>query len=334
MENTSKGAIIRELIRYGALSRPEIAERTGLSRSVITLSTIELMREGIVQKVGTGTSTGGRRPDEFRLGGGNHVVIGIALEDYLSIVSLYTLDGHPVDTNSEPFDPDLNHFGLIALISRQTEELRTRHLHRSFLGAGLALPSIADGETDLVTSVTLKVPGVHLRQLLQDAIGLPSYVLDNAHAAALGELWIRGRELRENLLYLYLGRGVGGAIVQGRELFLGRNHSAGEFGQFLIGGLDVEKIPFYGRMEHLTSQENLIEWLTSRRTDYPESAVKHDLSVDEFIDEIGKQASTGDELALATIRQAATYVAAACANMINSLNPDEIIIGGPMSICG
>ena len=334
MENTSKGAIIRELIRYGALSRPEIAQRTGLSRSVITLSTIELMREGIVQKVGTGSSTGGRRPDEFRLGGGNHLVIGIALEDDFSIVSLYTLDGHPVDGNTEPFDPKLDHIGLIALMTSQIESLRERHPKRSFLGAGLALPSIADAETDLVTSMTLDVPGVPLRQLLQDEINLPINVLDNAHAAALGELWIRGRELRENLLYLYLGRGVGGAIVQGRELFLGRNHAAGEFGRFLIGGLDTDGNPFYGQLENLTSQVALCDWMMARSSDFPESSLPIPTPDATYIPAIGAAAAEGDMLAVRTVRQAATYVAAACANMINSLNPDEIIIGGPMSIWG
>jgi predicted NBD/HSP70 family sugar kinase len=334
VENTSKGAIIRELIRYGALSRPEIAERTGLSRSVITLSTIELMREGIVQKVGTGNSTGGRRPDEFRLGGGNHLMIGIALEDDISIVSLYTLDGHRVDGDSEPFDPRLDHLGLIGMMTRQIERLREGHPDRSFLGVGLALPSIADAETDLVTSMTLQVPGVPLRKLLQEATRLPGNVLDNAHAAALGELWIRGRELRENLLYLYAGRGVGGAIVQGRELYLGRNHSAGEFGRFLVGGLDTDGRPFYGQLETLVSQVALCDWMNTRRADFPTSRLPHLAPDATFIPRVGAAAAGGDSLAIRTIRQAATYVAAASANMINSLNPDEIIVGGPMSAWG
>lgn len=334
MENTSKGAIIRELIRHGTLTRSEIARVTGLSRSVITLSTIDLMRQGVIQKVGRGNSNGGRRPDEFRLGGGNHLVIGVALEDDLSITSLFTLDGQRIDGNIEPLEPGLDAVEAIRRVAYQIRGLIDRHPSASFLGCSMALPSIADAETDLVTSSGLNWDAVPIRQMLEHKIGLSTSVLDNAHAAALGELWLRGRELRENLVYLYLGRGVGGAIVLDRQIYFGRNHAAGEFGPMLIGGKDEDNGIFFGKLEDLTSQAHLVERMNSIRHAFPASDIPGSIASQDFLSAVAAAAQRNDELALAVIRRAATYAAAGCANLINNLNPDEIIIGGPMAIWG
>jgi predicted NBD/HSP70 family sugar kinase len=333
MENTSKGAIIEQLIRHGTLSRSEIARRTGLSRSIITLSTIELMRQGIIQKDGTGVSTGGRRPDEFRLGGGNHLVIGVSLEDDLSIVSFYTLDGQRVDGSIEPLAPGLSAVQVIAQVARQINTLTSDYQSASFIGCGMALPSIVDAETDLVTSTTLNWSGVPARAILEEAIGIPCNLLDNAHAAALGELWIGGRQLRENLIYLYLGRGIGGAIILDRKLYLGRNHAAGEFGPMYIGGTTADG-PFHGRFEHLALQPAMIDWMNSVRDRYPASGMPPDPPRHDFLPMLAAAVDQGDNLATAVKQRLAIFTATACANLINSLNPDEIIIGGQVAVLG
>jgi len=333
MENTSRGAIIDQLIRHGALSRSEIARRTGLSRSVITLSTLELLRQGVIQKTGTGASTGGRRPTTFRLGGGNHLVVGVSFEDEHLHTMLYTLDGHKIDGTTisaamrQPAETTINQ------VATQIGILRQQHPGTPFLGCGMAMASIVDAETDRVTSATHGWPPTPARQMLETATGLPCNFLDNAHAAALGELWSGGREVRENLVYLYIGRGIGGAIILDRQLYLGRNHAAGEFGPWMIGG-ETEDGPFMGRFEHLALPEHLIPWMHSVRNRYPPSILSPETAPDHFLPELASAITRGDPLARAVRRRLEMLTATVCANIVNSLNPDEIIIGGQITVMG
>jgi predicted NBD/HSP70 family sugar kinase len=333
MDNTSKGAIIDQLIRHGTLSRSEMAQRTGWSRSVITVSTLELQRQGIIQKAGTGASSGGRRPDEFRLGGGNHLVIGVAMEDDQMLVSFYSLDGKKVTGSAEPFPLGRTVEEAISQAAQQIAMLRRHTPNATILGCGMALPSIVDAETDLVTSVTHNWQEVPARRLLETALGIPCNFLDNAHGAALGELWMRGRELRENLVYLYFGRGIGGAIILDRQLYLGRNHAAGEFGTMLIGGI-TEDGPFFGQFDILARIGSLISWMNAVRSRYPASPLPVSLPQDEYLPALATAAAKGDPLALAVRRRLEMFFATTCTNIVNTLNPDEIIIGGPVAVLG
>ena len=65
---------------------------------------------------------------------------------------------------------------------------------------------------------------------LQDEIGLPVLLEKNSTAAALYEIWNgRARKL-DSILYIYLGHGVGGALILHNEIFLGAFANAGEIG--------------------------------------------------------------------------------------------------------
>jgi glucokinase len=169
--------------------------------------------------------------------------------------------------------------------------------------------------------------------MLEAAIGIPCNLLDNAHAAALGELWVRGRELRENLIYLYLGRGIGGAIILDRKIYLGRNHAAGEFGPMYIGGTTADG-PFFGRFEHLAMQPAMIDWMNSVRGRYEASSMPLDPPHNEFLPMLAAAVDRDDDLANAVKHRLAIFTATACANLVNSLNPDEIIIGGQVAVLG
>ena len=70
-------------------------------------------------------------------------------------------------------------------------------------------------------------------RIISEALSLPTYVLNDANAAALGEaVYGAGREYRDFLCLTY-GTGVGGGIIRDRRLLTGTRGIAGELGHLV-----------------------------------------------------------------------------------------------------
>ena len=76
-------------------------------------------------------------------------------------------------------------------------------------------------------------------QILREATGKPVFVLNDANAAAYGDACLgAGRDFKDFVCLTY-GTGVGGGIIQNRQLFSGHRGIAGELGHMVVhaGGL-------------------------------------------------------------------------------------------------
>src|SRR5678816_3688314 len=74
------------------ISRAEIARETDLQRSTISAIVEALVTEGLVEEVGEGESTGGRRPTLLRLRAAEAIAIGVAITPTCTTCLLYTSD--------------------------------------------------------------------------------------------------------------------------------------------------------------------------------------------------------------------------------------------------
>ncbi len=184
----------------------------------------------------------------------------------------------------------------------------------------------------MFASLIWEIEEYPLRGVLEETLDVPVIVLDNAHAAGLGELWLMGRENREHLMYFYMGVGTGGAIITGRDLYEGRNHTAGEIGPTIIDPDGPDFGCHRGCLEGFLRYDNLRAVAGELRDEYPGSILSRDLSDPVIIQHIA--AAAEDRLALLILRYAAKYVSIQTANMLNLLNPDEMILGGPFGLWG
>src|SRR5438067_11225597 len=75
------------------ISRAEIARETALQRSTISAIVDVLQAEGLVEEIGEGESTGGRRPTLLRLRTAGAIAIGVAVNPTLTTVATNDLAG-------------------------------------------------------------------------------------------------------------------------------------------------------------------------------------------------------------------------------------------------
>jgi glucokinase len=217
---------------------------------------------------------------------------------------------------------------VVGTIASGIDRLLLGRDRAALLGCGVAVPGLVDPLGDAIDSdERLGWKAVPLRSRLEAATGTPVLVTDRGKAAGLGELWVLGRERAHDLIHLYLGRGVGGALVLGREIHWGASYTAGEIGHLTVdpngpacscGGR--------GCLETLVS----IGAILGRReaNAFPGETDRERLSM------IGTAAAAGDPVALSSVRETGRWIGIALASLVNVLNPAVIVLGGPTSEWG
>ncbi|HEX2701867.1 MAG TPA: ROK family protein, partial [Solirubrobacteraceae bacterium] len=149
-------------------------------------------------------------------------------------VSFATLrDGHLGDPKLSPTDLR----GADEIISQIIDGVRNASRGETLAAVGIGIPSVVEFATGLVrSSVNIPLQDVPLRRVLEDSLGVPVFVDNDATVAALAEAHDEhGRLDVRHLVMLTIGTGVGGGIVIGGRPYRGATGGAGEIGHTLIG---------------------------------------------------------------------------------------------------
>jgi glucokinase len=145
-------------------------------------------------------------------------------------------------------------------------------------------------------------------------------VLNDAHAALLGECWIGAARGLQNAVMLTLGTGVGGAAIVDGKLLRGHVGRAGHLGHICLnpyGTPDITGTP--------GSLEDAIGNCTIQLRSHGAFKSTHDL-VAAYL--------AGDSLATAIWLKSVRELACAIISFINILDPEAIIIGGGIARSG
>lgn len=217
------------------ISRAEIARETDLQRSTISAIVGALKTEGLVEEVGEGESTGGRRPTLLKLRTKGAIAIGVAITLTCTTVATSDLAGRVVEQEEFQTDPDSNKTlnQVIALV----RELSGRH-KGSIEAVGVSLPGLVDPSTGTAVYVPyFKWRDIAISEVISAAVGLPVVIDNDANAVALAELWFGRPEVSDarDFILVLVAEGVGTGIIFDGQVYRGQSGAAGEFGHMVIG---------------------------------------------------------------------------------------------------
>ena len=220
---------------------------------------------------------------------------------------------------------------LIDEMVRGVEDLRARH--PNVVAVGVGMPGFVNFEKGSIYNRT-NVPGwefVPLRRILEEKIGLPVLVDNDANCMGYGEWKCGAGRGFQHVVFMALGTGVGGAIVANGQMVRGACHGAGEIGQTSIN--------YHGRPGHYGNLGALEKYVGNGEI----TATAHDTyKADGTQKPLGEctpaalaaAAHRGDPIALAQWEDVGRKLATAVMNCCWLLNPEAIVIGGGVARAG
>ena len=193
---------------------------------------------------------------------------------------------------------------------------------------GIAVPSVVDWSTGTARfSVNIPLAGVPLREVLGERLGVPVYVDNDATCAALAEAHSDPDDIPDVLVMLTLGTGVGGGIVLHGRSFRGATGAAAELGHMIVGADLTNGAP---ATKDAWPQPDSLEGHADG--DALTALAQHHGLKD------GKAAvaaaQEGRPEGVEVLRIYAERVGIGITNLMNTFDPDEVVLGGGVSAAG
>jgi glucokinase len=244
---------------------------------------------------------------------------------------------------AEAKEPTLSHEGPPAVLGRIATLLgrlaRQSGVQPVALGMGVpGLADLANGVTTFLPNLPTQWREVPVRATLEPKLGYPVYLLNDARAAALGELTFGSGRDAQTMIFFTLGTGIGGGIVVERQLRLGPLGAAGEIGhQTILPDGPLCGCGNRGCLEALASGPAItaegVRLLLSGNA--PKLHELCEGQVEKVSPRtMGAAARAGDAGVAAAIRRAAEWLGIGAANLVVALHPDLIVLGGGVAELG
>lgn len=227
---------------------------------------------------------------------------------------------------------------IIASISHRLDLYEMKA--EDFVGIGMGSPGVIDREKGTVIGAynlnwaTLQP----VKEKIEQALGIPFAIDNDANVAALGERWQGAGENSPDVTFVTLGTGVGGGIISEGHLLHGAVGAAGE-----IGHITVDPEGFMctcgkrGCLETVASATGVVRVARKMSEEFAgDSEIKAliDDGQDVTSKDIFDAAKNGDHFANMVVEKVCFYLGLATGNIGNILNPTDIIIGGGVSAAG
>lgn len=235
-ENTKArnlGDIYRTIYHKGSCSRQDIAAYLGLSLPTVTNNLNRLKADGLIHNSGFFESTGGRKANMLRCIPNARYAAGIDItRNHLSI-TIINLDSTIIASKRIriPFEDTDAYYHFAA--GEMKELIHANKIPKDkFLGTGISLPVIVGADQKSITyaSVIQVFEGIYPR--IGRHIPPPFLLFNDANSGGLAEAWISPSHRGE--VYLSLSNSVGGATINGKDISIGNNCRASEFGHMTI----------------------------------------------------------------------------------------------------
>lgn len=199
-------------------------------------------------------------------------------------------------------------------------------IHPSAIGIGLAgMVNRTTGQIIFLPNIG-KIKDFPIVEHLSKKLSIPTFLENDVNAALLGEACLGAAQNKQNVVFISVGTGIGGAILIAGRIYTGKNGLAGEIGHLTVqeNGL-LCNCGKRGCLETVASGKGIERYVTSEIT----KGVKTEMMGCKITaKKIAQFAKHGDKLALRAYSQASHYLGKICGNIINILNPEIIILGG------
>lgn len=203
---------------------------------------------------------------------------------------------------------------------------------------GLATPGTMDIPAGRLLDPA-NLPGwrdVPIRDLISQMLEKPTFLQNDANAAAYGEYWVGAAQAAHSLVFWTLGTGIGCGIIIGDMIIRGEHSHGSECGHIIIE-MDHGRpcdTGQYGTLEAYASAKSLVRRCREAlETNHRDSSLRHIVASGKEITPvaIARAAEAGDRLADDLIMDTARYLGAGTTTLLHTIDPNMVLFGGAMT---
>jgi predicted NBD/HSP70 family sugar kinase len=327
VRNINQTVLLHLIRERQPISRVDIARITGLRAGTISSIVNRLIKKGVIFEGAAGPSSGGRKPTYLNINAENAYVLAVDIGVRDTAYAVSDFNGRILKQKSLITDGDPHEF--LEKLAGQITSLITGHYPKvKFAGVGVSVPGLIRRETgEVAVSPNLGWTDLPIKALLEEELGLPVYVENDANAAAFSELWYGPlEEIKvKTLLYILVVDGLGCGLIINGELHVGSKVGMGGFGHMCIEpNGELCSCGRKGCWETLASESATI-------ARYHRLMSNRNGSITTSITDIVAQANRGEPKALAALNATAEYLGEGIASLAHGLSPETIVVGGEIA---
>ena len=257
--------------------------------------------------------------------GGTTIKFGLLRSD-LTLLEQWSI---PTNTNDKGAD-------LLKDITDELRKLARTLPPSSVLGVGVGVPGAVLDNGFVKPCVNLNGwGGFNAADQLACMCGWPCQMLNDANAAALGEICVGGGRGKQNAVFVTLGTGVGGGILVGGKLLTGVHGSGGEIGHIKVTDDPTRRCGCgeIGCLEQYASAPGIVQTARELLARQMGGSLMHRYDPLTCKD-VFTCAAMEDSLALEAVRSSIQMLGKALAAVSCVCDPEIFVLGGGVSQAG
>lgn len=335
-------AVVIDLIRSaGEITRPELVQRAGLGRAVVTQRVGELIELGVAENTDAARSTGGRPARGVRIRSGAGKILAAELGATSVSVAIADLACRTRLEREEPLNVADGPEACLSQVEKMLDEILAQDEDRAPVwGIGIGVPGPVEFATGRPIAPPI-MPGwddYPVRERLSKRYGTPVWVDNEVNVMALGELRAGLAAGERHALYVKLGTGIGAGLISNGRLHRGAQGCAGDLGH--ISAVDDQSVLCrcgnYGCLEALAGGAALARdgELAAREGRSPYLAAILDASGTVTARDVAQGARSGDRASHELLVHAGALIGETLASLVSFFNPSLILLGGGVADAG
>lgn len=256
--------------------------------------------------------------------GGTKILIGLVEKESGKVVS------HIKKKTKKEKGPENVVRKMVEGVEELLEESGKSFTEISSIGIGSA------GQIDRKNGIIIGAPNLdcynlNLKEILQDKFNIPVFVGNDVEVATIGEQKFGAGKGCADFVCVFVGTGIGSAIVKNGHIIYGATGTAGELGHIIV---DLNGRPCacgaHGCLEAYASRSAIETRIEGALKKGRKSCISEYLEEGKAITSsmIRKSIEREDELVTQCVSEASEYLSGGFASVINLINPELIILGG------
>lgn len=329
---------VLDIIRkQGPVARYEVAKLTKLTPPTVTVIVNELLKTGIINEVGEGESSGGRKPVMLELNSRYGYIFAVRIQRGEIVSALIDLAGTILENRRLKLETAVPEDVATAVKGCFEQLLEITQIPKQkVFWCGVASPGLVDPFRGIVErSANLNWHKVPFGRMLAEALQLSVHIENISNAAALGEKVYGGGRGFSDLIYLNLSVGIGAGIIINNEVYSGARGYAGEVGHMVLSPKGGPKCSC-GRQGCFEASCGVQAVLERIRMEVPDE-IFNQLGLSKArigIDDVMNPRFFKNYEVQEVFQDTAELIGVMVANLVSLFNIDTIILGGELARAG